>query len=50
MNKLTGNITSVKVKQGSTAKGDWASVEFEVVESNPENPSYPQTALFDILY
>ena len=27
---------------------DWASVEFEVVESNPENPSYPQTALFDM--
>lgn len=48
MNKLTGNITSVKVKQGTTTQGDWASVEFEVVESNPENPQYPQIALFDM--
>ena len=48
MNKLKGKITSIKVKTGSSAKGDWASVEFEVVESHPMNVEYPQIGLFDM--
>ena len=48
MNKFKGKITSIKVKTGTSAKGDWASVEFEVVESHPMNVEYPQVGLFDM--
>ncbi len=48
MNKFKGTITSVNLKKGTSTKGDWASVEFEVTESNPENQEYPQIGLFDM--
>lgn len=44
-----GQITEILNKRnGSTEKGEWASCEFEVTESEPENTSYPQIAKFDI--
>ncbi len=44
-----GTITKVfPARTGTTEKGDWASVEFEVTESNPENAQYPQIGKFDI--
>ena len=47
--KLIGKITEVfPVRGGTTEKGEWASVEFEVTESNPENPSYPNIGKFDM--
>ena len=43
-----GKITSIStVKTGKTKKGDdWASLDFEVTESEPNNQDYPQIALF----
>ena len=45
---FTGKITEIReIKTGTTKKGDdWASLDFEVTESNPHNPDYPQIALF----
>lgn len=45
---FTGKITEIsQVKTGKTQKGDdWASLDFEVTESNPQNADYPQIALF----
>lgn len=46
--QFTGNITEIrKIREGSGNSGDWANVEFEVTESNPQNENYPQVALFD---
>ena len=46
--EFKGRITEIsKIKTGKTKKGDdWASVDFEVTESEPNNPDYPQIALF----
>ena len=43
-----GKITEITtIKNGKTKKGDdWASLDFEVTESNPQNESYPQLGLF----
>ena len=48
MSEFTGRITEIStIKNGKTKKGDdWASLDFEVTESNPNNPDYPQIALF----
>lgn len=47
--KLKGTITEIfPLRGGTTEKGEWASVEFEVTESNPENPSYPNIGKFDM--
>ena len=48
MSDFTGKITEIsEIKTGKTRKGDdWASVDFEVTESNPNNVDYPQIALF----
>lgn len=45
---FTGNITEIKpIKSGETKKGDkYSSLEFEVTESKPNNPQYPQVGLF----
>lgn len=51
MNKLQfqGRITEVSEPRiGTTEKGEWASVEFEVTESQPENADYPQIGKFDL--
>lgn len=46
---FNGTITEVrKPRLGTTEKGEWASVEFEVTEKNPQNPQYPQVGLFDM--
>lgn len=45
---FTGNISEIRpVRSGEGKNGEWANVEFEVTESNPQNASYPQIALFD---
>ena len=45
--QFTGKITEVKpVKTGTGQKGEWASVEFEVTETNAQNPTYPQVGGF----
>jgi len=45
--QFTGKITEVsKVKTGEGQKGEWASVDVEVTELNPKNPTYPQIAGF----
>jgi len=43
-----GRITEIsQIKVGKTKNGeDWASVDFEITESEPNNPEYPQIALF----
>tara|TARA_R110000851_G_scaffold191742_1_gene342350 strand:- start:568 stop:954 length:387 start_codon:yes stop_codon:yes gene_type:complete len=49
MNEFTfeGKITNIfEVNSGTTEKGEWASVEFEVTEVNEENPKYAQIAKF----
>ncbi len=49
MNELqfNGKISLIKEPRvGSTERGEWANVEFEVTEKDPKNPSYPQIALF----
>ena len=42
-----GRITELKEKKvGKTKKGDdWASLDFELTESTPQNPDYPQVLL-----
>ena len=46
--EFKGKITEIRTpRTGTGAKGEWANVEFEVTESNPQNPDYPQVALFD---
>lgn len=46
--QFTGKITEIRnVRTGEGDKGEWANVEFEVTESNPQNENYPQVALFD---
>lgn len=45
---FTGTISEIKpVRNGEGKNGEWANVEFEVTESDPQNPMYPQVALFD---
>jgi len=46
--EFKGIITEISaIKTGKTKKGeDWASIDFEVTESEPNNPDYPQIALF----
>jgi hypothetical protein len=48
MSEFKGRITEIsQIKVGKTKKDqDWASVDFEVTESEPNNPDYPQIALF----
>lgn len=47
--KFEGTITEVRTpRTGEGQKGEWASVEFEVTELNPQNAQYPQIALFDM--
>jgi len=48
MSNFKGKITEIStIKTGKTRKeDDWASVDFEVTESEPNNPDYPQIALF----
>jgi len=46
--QFTGRITEIKEpRTGESASGEWANVEFEVTESNPQNESYPQIGLFE---
>lgn len=46
--QFTGKITEIRnVRTGEGDKGEWANVEFEVTESDPQNENYPQVALFD---
>ena len=44
---FTGTITELTpTKVGKTKNGDdWASLDFELTELNPENPTYPQILL-----
>ena len=43
-----GKITEVRTpRTGTTDKGEWANVEFEVTEVNLEKPQYAQAGLFD---
>lgn len=46
---FTGSITEIREPRFGTTKAgsDWANAEFEVTELNPQNPQYPQVALFD---
>lgn len=49
MPTFKGKITAVKPpRQGEGNNGAWASREFIVTESNPENPKYPQSGLFSM--
>lgn len=44
---FTGRITSIsEIRSGENNGKEWASLEFEVAESNPNNESYPQIANF----
>lgn len=44
-----GTITEIREpRTGTTEKGEWANVEFEVTELNPNNTLYPQVGLFDM--
>ena len=44
-----GTITEIREpRTGTTDKGEWANVEFEVTETNPQNELYPQVGLFDM--
>lgn len=48
--KFTGKITKVlDVKQGQSAKGEWATVSFVAEELNPEKPQYPQRGVFSLM-
>jgi hypothetical protein len=45
--KFKGKLTKVQNERvGTSAKGEWASLDFELTESEPHNPDYPQIALF----
>lgn len=45
--KFTGKITSIsEIKTGTKNDKEWASLDFEVTESNPQNESYPQIGSF----
>ncbi|MGB0896862.1 MAG: DUF3127 domain-containing protein [Flavobacteriaceae bacterium] len=45
---FTGTITEIRTpRTGVGQKGEWANVEFEVTELNPQNSEYPQLVLFD---
>ena len=47
--EFTGFITEIRpIRTGKGTKGEWANVEFEVTESNPQNADYPQIGLFDL--
>ena len=47
--EFTGTITEIETpRTGNGAKGEWANVEFEVTESSPQNPLYPQVGKFDM--
>ncbi len=47
--QFTGKLTEIlEPRTGTTEKGEWANVEFEVTESNPENALYPQVGKFDL--
>lgn len=48
MGTFKGIVTKVTLKQGTSAKGDWANASVEVTEENPNNPEYPQVGLFDL--
>ena len=42
-----GKITSIsQIKTGESNGKEWASLDFEVTESNPNNELYPQIGLF----
>ena len=44
---FTGTITEISViKTGENNGKEWASLDFEVTELNPQNENYPQVALF----
>jgi len=44
---FTGKITEISaIKSGETNGKEWASLEFEVTESNPNNELYPQIGSF----
>ncbi len=46
--QFTGKITEIRnARTGEGEKGEWANVEFEVTESNPQKENYPQVALFE---
>lgn len=45
--KFTGNITEIsEIKTGESNGKPWASLDFEVTESNPQNANYPQVGNF----
>jgi len=48
MGEFKGRITEIStIKTGKTKKDDdWASLDFEITESEPNNELYPQIALF----
>lgn len=46
--QFKGKITEIQTpRTGTGQKGEWANVEFEVTESEPENELYPQVGKFD---
>lgn len=47
MSTFNGKITEItEIKTGQSNGKDWASLDFEVTEANPNNPQYPQIGLF----
>jgi len=47
MAEFKGKITEIsEIKQGEKNGKPWASLDFEVTESEPNNPTYPQIAMF----
>jgi len=47
MSEFKGKITEIsKIKQGESNGKTWASLDFEVTESEPNNPTYPQIGMF----
>jgi len=45
--KFKGQLTAIKNERtGSSAKGEWASLDFELTEINPSNVNHPQIGLF----
>lgn len=47
MSTFNGKITEIsEIRTGESNGKEWASLEFEVTELNPQNPNYPQIGLF----
>lgn len=47
MSTFNGKITEISdIRTGTNNGKEWASLEFEVTELNPNNPQYPQIGLF----